>query len=37
MSMVAKLREMRVAASDTGDIASIKKHRPRDVATNPSY
>ena len=36
MSMLDSLREMTIVVADTGDIDSIKKHRPRDATTNPS-
>lgn len=36
MSLLDKLREMTVVVADTGDIESIKKHKPRDATTNPS-
>jgi transaldolase len=36
MSILDQLKEMTVIVADTGDIDSIKKHRPRDATTNPS-
>ena len=36
MNTLDRLREMTVVVADTGDIASIKEHRPRDATTNPS-
>ncbi len=36
MSVLDSLREMTIVVADTGDIDSIKKHRPRDATTNPS-
>jgi transaldolase len=36
MTVLDQLREMTVIVADTGDIDSIKKHRPRDATTNPS-
>lgn len=36
MSVLDKLKEVTVVVADTGDIDSIKKHRPRDATTNPS-
>ncbi len=36
MSVLGQLREMTVVVADTGDIDSIRKHRPQDATTNPS-
>ncbi len=36
MSMLAQLRKMTVVVADTGDIDSIREHRPQDATTNPS-
>ena len=36
MTMLDKLKEMTVVVADTGDIASIEEHHPRDSTTNPS-
>ncbi len=36
MSALDQLREMTVVVADTGDIESIRKHRPQDATTNPS-
>lgn len=36
MSVLDQLREMTVVVADTGDIDSIRKHRPQDATTNPS-
>ncbi len=36
MSVLEQLREMTIVVADTGDIDSIRKHRPRDATTNPS-
>lgn len=36
MSLLDRLQEMTVIVADTGDIESIRRHRPRDATTNPS-
>src|SRR5262244_4135424 len=35
-SLLDQLKEMTVVVSDTGDINSIEKFKPRDATTNPS-
>lgn len=36
MSILSQLREITTVVADTGDIDSIKIHRPQDATTNPS-
>jgi transaldolase len=36
MSALDDIRKMTVVVADTGDIESIRSHRPRDATTNPS-
>lgn len=36
MSILDKLKEMTVVVADTGDIESMRVHRPQDATTNPS-
>jgi transaldolase len=36
MSLLDQLKQMTVVVADTGDIDSIRKHRPQDATTNPS-
>lgn len=36
MSILSQLREITTVVADTGDIDSIKIHRPQNATTNPS-
>ena len=36
MSLLNKLKEMTVVVADTGDIESMRVHKPQDATTNPS-
>ena len=36
MTLLEQLKKLTVIVEDTGDIDTIKKHKPQDATTNPS-